>query len=191
MWISSDAETEGNSIDIGDVNADGHIDVLISDNDQQGGLGVVSLYCGPSFDRCWRSGEPSRMESAVSLHDVDLDGDLDVLTGAWWGEARLYKQQDGQIASFADWSSGHVDRVMEVFAWIDVDASHRIVEQRVVEGLTLVPVGAVVYGDVQRMSDRYIYAGQSTEIELEYSTAPELLITDWEPTLGNILLPRQ
>jgi hypothetical protein len=191
MWESSGFNTEGNSMDIADVNDDGYIDLLISDNDQQGGIGKVSLFCGPHFEMCWQSEDPSRMQSSVSIFDVDSDGDLDVLSGAWWGELLWYEQVDGQLDPYAVWGSGSTQQVMEAFAWIDVDQSSLVTEVISFQGLYFLPQNSTFSEEVVVRSERYIFSDELVNIEITYPYAPDLLITDWEPDFGNIILPRE
>ncbi len=105
---------EGNTIDFGDVDGDGWVDLVVSDNSQLGGTGTVSLYTGPDFERAWESADEPAYQSAVALVDLDDDGDLDLAAGAWWGALRLYRNNDGLQAE-PGWRSDSEVPVME--AW--------------------------------------------------------------------------
>jgi hypothetical protein len=122
-WTAAgdEADFEGNTLASGDVDGDGSVDLVVSDNAQLGGIGRVRMWCGPSLDLCWTSGDAPEYQSAVSLHDVDADGDLDLVAGAWWGAVRVYFNQDGTLESTPSWRSTSDDIVVEAFAWGDVD----------------------------------------------------------------------
>jgi hypothetical protein len=115
----------GNTLAAGDVNGDGAVDLVISDNDQLGGAGTVRAYCGPDFETCWESADPPAYQSAVALHDLDGDGDLDLAAGSWWGPIRFYRNDlsDGDDAPFEDTPSAvtATETVVETIVFHDVN----------------------------------------------------------------------
>ena len=119
------ASFEGNTLAAGDINGDGAVDLVISDNDQQGGPGTVRAYCGPSFETCWESADTPTYQSAVALRDLDGDGDLDLAAGSWWGPIRFYRNDlsDGDDAPFEDTPSAVTDTetVVETIVFHDVN----------------------------------------------------------------------
>ena len=115
----SDGPFEGNTLDVGDVNQDGYLDLVVSDNDQQGGAGAVRLWCGPTLTLCWSMPQP--YASAVSLHDWDNDGDLDLAYGGWWSAVHVVEAESGMLNSTPSWRSAKNDIVVEALDWADVD----------------------------------------------------------------------
>ncbi len=113
-WLAPGAGFAGNRIASGDVDGDGVIDLLISDNVEYPGAGEVRLYCGVEWALCWSEGG-NRAWSAVDLQDVDGDGDLDVLTGEWFGPLRAFENDEGAIGDEV-WTSED-ELVAEAFAW--------------------------------------------------------------------------
>ncbi len=122
-WTASGPVTdfEGNTLDVGDVSGDGYNDLVVSDNLQLGGVGRVRMWCGPVFELCWTSEDEPAYQSAVSLFDVDSDGDLDLMAGAWWGSVRMYENVEGMLWGTPNWQSDLDEIVVEGFAWGDVD----------------------------------------------------------------------
>ena len=116
-WEASEGPFEGNTLDFEDVNQDGFPDLLISDNNQLGGLGTVRLFCGPDLEVCWEGDEGSQMWSAVTIQDVDNDSDFDLLAGAWWGVVEVFRNDEDLISTQSVTSIGHDGMVVEVLAW--------------------------------------------------------------------------
>ncbi|MCB9778438.1 MAG: VCBS repeat-containing protein [Alphaproteobacteria bacterium] len=112
---------EGNTLDVGDIDGDGAPDLVVSDNDQLGGVGLVRAWCGPDLSLCWSQADGEAMQSAVSLHDVTGDGRVDLVAGAWWGPIRVYPQHGAGLATEPAWTSDSESVVIEAFAWGRLD----------------------------------------------------------------------
>jgi len=190
-WESEGTSFEGNTVDFGDVDGDGWLDLAISDNLQLGGPGTVSVYAGPDLERSWESADEPTHQSAVGLADLDDDGDLDLAAGAWWGALRLYRNQDG-LETEPSYVSDSELPVMETFAFHDVDgdAAFDTVIQGVGPLLALPrPCQVTSSSVVGAVGDGWFSAPTDAEIELtcRLSSQPDLLITDWNRGRGNIL----
>jgi hypothetical protein len=190
-WEAEGSGFEGNTVDFGDVDGDGWLDLAISDNIQLGGPGTVSVYQGPDLARIWESADEPAYQSAVALADLDADGDLDLAAGAWWGGLRLYRNQGG-LESEPGFVSDSELPVMEVFAFHDLDGA--ATSELTVSGpgplLTLPRPCQVLSTSVAgAVGDGWFSAPTSSEIEVVCSTStePDLLITDWNRGRGNTL----
>ena len=185
-----DDEFEGNSLDWGDVDGDGNLDLIVSENKQAVGLGVVGLWCGPDLALCWQSEDGEDYQSAVSLEDVDGNGRLDVVAGAWWGEARIYLNETDFPETSPSWVSDD-SCVIEAFAWEDVDGSDWTENSVSGEGLVAVPgrgrVLSVTGGVAQ---DGWISGPGEVQASYLEPLQRDLALSNWEKEIGNRIYAR-
>ena len=120
-WRANEAHGpyEGNTIVVGDVDGDEILDLVVSDNDQQGGVGEVRLWCGPEWEPCHSISQP--FASAVGLFDWDGDSDLDLVYGGWWSSVSIVENVGGMLQPEPVWRSTKSDIVVEALDWADVD----------------------------------------------------------------------
>jgi hypothetical protein len=186
-WTAEGGGFEGNTLDWGDVDGDGLPDLLVSDNDQLGGVGLVRLWCGPGLELCWTSADGSAMQSAVALRDVDGDGHLDAVAGSWWGAVRIYLGIDGGLSTEPGWVSEPSGIVVEAFAWSDLDGSHEMSEDHSGQGLLALPSrGRTLWVEGGVAGDGYI-TGPAFTAEALHALGEDLVVTDWEQEEGNWL----
>ncbi len=121
-WRSADAGYDGH-LDMGDVDADGDLDVVIT-----GFLDphVEQLYRNDdgrlTSSPAWTNGDADDSFSCA-LGDVDGDGDLDLATVSGYfdpGPVRLYKNNGGVFEKFASWYTPAAYNANDV-GWCDVD----------------------------------------------------------------------
>lgn len=191
-WVAEGEanDFEGNSLDFGDVNGDGNLDLVVTDNNQISGLGTVRIWCGPDFAPCWEPVDTVDYASAVSLEDVDGDGRLDVAVGSWWGRVQVYFNSDLYPDQQVGWRSQEA-AVIEGFAWEDVDGSDWVEQTVSGENLLAVPgrgrvlevVGGVTAGG---------WASGPGSLEVRYLEAFErdLVLSNWEYEYGNRIYGR-
>ena len=188
---------EGNTLDWADVNGDDAMDLVISDNLQLGGEGTISLYCGPTLERCWESTDPPRYQSAVSLEDVDGDGWVDLAAGAWGrgnfaGDViRIYRNVDGTLEDQASWTSNS-QGVAEAIVWADLD--RRDAPTWSIDhpgGLTVLPQGTEIAAlSSGQVSDGRHVTGAPGTIVVDQPTPRDLAVSNWNKTVGNFLFSR-
>jgi hypothetical protein len=129
-WTSQDSSRESNSLTLGDVNNDGFIDVIVSDNNQLGGTGYFKLYLNNagalSSTPDWVSAEHG-LGSGVALADIDGNGYLDLTTGMWGeddqignGHLRVHMNDAGVLSQEAEWVST-TNSVVEAIFFADLN----------------------------------------------------------------------
>ncbi len=215
-WQSTDLPQYGNTIAFGDGNGDGFPELAVADNSQLGGEGRFKVYGNVAgaltTAPIWQSSDGG-YGAHVSWIDPDIDGDLDLATGRWWGSARIYENRDGVLTADPVWESTP-EPVCENFLWGDVDndalrsngvtvasgdgartffslghAPIRTVDEVLVAGVPL-PADAYAvhptHGWISTAGPPPPGAG-NVIIRYTYSLDLDLAITDWDPARGNTL----
>jgi hypothetical protein len=181
---------ESNSIEWGDVDGDGQLDLVVSENKQLGGSGTVSLYCGAEWQLCWQSEDDPVFQSALSLEDVDNDGDLDLFSGSWWGAVRFYENKQGALETQPSWVSS-TSTVIEAFSWEDIDGSDATETEMTGEFLAAVP-GRARVTSVEGGTTAGGWVSGPGEFTFTYikSSEKDLALSNWDREIGNHIYSR-
>ncbi len=213
-WLAAQVEY-ANSLATGDVDGDGWVDVVFSFNRQLGGSGRYALFRNRGGELetspSWYSAF-SGYSSDIALVDLDGDGGLDLVAGAWWDTVRIYRNLSGAFTPEPDWRSG-TRSVVEAFAFADVNADGRYsVEWELVRigngSLVRLPIRPVEHlevwvGDRKLQPSQYTadYTagwislprefGDTVKVRAWCSHRLDMAVTNWDPEQGDFLFLRQ
>ncbi len=188
-WQSSDSSNDSNSLMTGDIDNNGFVDIIITDNYQQGGTGKTKIYLNNegsiSTTPDWTSDEQT-YGSGVFLYDITRDGYPEVIMGNWGenynigsGKLRIYENTNGVMNNTSDWVSTS-NSVVEAITFIDVDMDGIITENEtiIIEGkksifyLTKKPIQGINYiklNDSTLSIDNYTYDYETGWISINKS----------------------
>lgn len=200
----------------GDVTGDGLPELFTTDNIQLSGAGYFRQYDGRESGYYATSCSWSYYDgygSAVALGDVNLDGRLDLATGAWWDNSRLFYNNGAGLPAAPSWSSRR-SSVVEKIVLGDVNPSCGV-EQRITDHFDApqsqprqfhlsrsqissvvevrldgnpLPPSAYMWNRVRGwVSVDMRLPGSSLEVEFTWSPEIDMAITNWDPSLGNFL----
>ncbi len=211
-WHTTDVATQDAiMVAAGDVTGDGRRDLFIADNNQLSGSGRFRQYNGLpagmfSTTANWTYNEGYC--SAVALADVNADGQLDLVTGAWWDYLRIFLNTGTGFAAAHSWRSNPTP-VTEKIVFGDIDKNGlRTVRQ----SYNPVPPGrhlfylpqqpiqdfvSIVADGQPLLPDQYTFSREfgwltvgvviASELLVEYtvSTKLDMAVTTWDSDIGN------
>ncbi|MCP4902270.1 MAG: VCBS repeat-containing protein [bacterium] len=123
-WHTTDAASQDAIMAAcGDLNGDGAGDLLITDNTQIGGSGLLRQYSGIPGGGIASTYDWSTFVgygSAVAIGDVNDDGFLDAVSGGWWESLEIFFNTGSGLSTVASWTSEQ-STVVEKILLVDVD----------------------------------------------------------------------
>ena len=182
-WQAQGTGFEGNTLDWGDINGDDVLDVVVSENNQLGGAGIIRGWCGPDFVLCWTSEDESQMQSAIALRDLDGDGDVDLAAGSWWGALRIYEHGEFGLSQEPIFVGEDDNIVAEAFAWGVI----REVETESLQGAGVLEIPqrrSIASIEQGVFGGGYLFGGE-IEAQVYVLDDMKLVLTDWEKSQGN------
>jgi hypothetical protein len=218
-WQTSDSfYQDGIMLTGGDVNGDGTLDLFATDNVQLGGDGFFKQYRGlPNglFESTASWSYFGGHGSTVALADVNGDRFLDLAVGSWWGHTHLFYNDGGGYGEEPSWSSGGTS-VNEKIIFGDVgptlEQERTIIDRFIPDGhnkmiyLSHQPIQAVLRVTIDGVDldhSEYTYSlehgwvsfsvpsVQYIEIEYRYSRSLDMVVSNWDSTIGNYLYYNQ
>jgi hypothetical protein len=213
-WQTTDSGSQfGIMLTSGDVTNDGIRDLFTTDNIQLGGDGRFKQYTGIpggffSTTASWTYNEG--YGSAVELADVNHDGLLDLATGAWWDNSRLFLNQGSGLPSTPSWSSSYSTVVEKIaFGNVGPTQNDRVVTQEFPGDGTqrlfyltrqdIQYINQVTNDGVVLSPSEYTYSreegwltvasapAQTLEVTYTFSYSLDMVVTNWDPDIGNYL----
>ena len=205
----------GNSVNWADTDADGYLELAVTDNNQlSGGTGNFKIYDNVLGNL---QGTPYWSDfggyvSAAALADLNLDGMPDFAGGIWWGGVWIYLNNGGSFPTNKNWESTE-NSVAEAIFFGDVDEAglHVVtgevhatnggrtyyVDHAPVHALAQVRVDGVPLATNQYgadLEDGWIAVDRnvtgSVSIDYTYSTSLDLGLTNWDQSIGNLVFKR-
>lgn len=213
-WHTTDSQNQdGIMLTSGDVNFDGAKDLFATDNTQLGGSGKFKQYNGlPQgfFEKTYSWNYYGDMGSAVALADVNYDNKLDLATGGWWDNTRIFLNDGTGLTINPSWISG-VTSVIEKIVFGNVGPTFdeytlnevfTSVENRRLFYLShknIQKINSVKVDGVFLDSSQYTYSREyawvtigiipssSVEINYNFSQSLDMVVSNWDPDIGNYL----
>jgi hypothetical protein len=216
-WRSADGNLQDAIMAVaGDVTGDGIRDLFVTDNTQLGGSGRFRQYNGRPdgpFETTYDWSYYDGYGSALALADVNADGLLDLATGAWWDNTRVFFNTGVGLPTSPDWNSAGTS-VVEKIVFGDVDNSALRLGRDVFEPagdevlfhLSRQPIQQIIAVRVDDRAldpDEYVIsrehgwlcapaeANGEIEVEYLYSQSLDMAVTNWDSSRGNYLYYNQ
>jgi len=220
-WTSGDNNYYANSLSIAEIDSNKYLDLVISDNNQLGGPGKFKSYIfdsvpsGQSIPN-WLSSSGG-YGSAVILEDLNFDNQVDLLTGRWGGSVNFYAGNSGSFSLNPTWFSS-TNSVIEAYILKDVDQDGRIqkidtliisqdsihivyIPNKTVEKINSIELNGnlltegidyIFNSEIKWVSFRNtLYTGNELVFDYEYSIDRDLLVSNWDSSIGNYLFYNQ
>ncbi len=217
-WQTADSgNQDGIMLTAGDVNSDGIRDLFATDNIQLSGSGKFKQYLGLAqglFETTYSWSHQEGYGSAVALADVNGDSKLDLATGAWWDNTRIFFNDGNGLPTSSSWNSQWTS-VIEKIVFGDVGPQlneYVFTESYSPSGnkkLFYLPhqpiqgIVSIILDGVALDSSEYTFSREhgwftvhtapsvSVEVEYKYSNSLDMVVSNWDSNVGNFLYYNQ
>jgi len=217
-WQTSDSGgQDGIMLTTGDINNDGILDLFATDNTQLSGSGRFKQYLGLSsgfFETSYSWSFYDGYGSAVALADVNGDSKLDLATGAWWDNTRIFFNDGDGLPTSPSWNSQGTS-VVEKIVFGDVgpqlneylltesydpngDCKLFYLPHQPIQGIISVSLDGEELDPSEYTFSRehgwfttVIAPTDSIEVEYTYSNSLDMIVSNWDSDIGNYLYYNQ
>jgi len=217
-WHTTDSSNQdGIMLTYGDVNNDEIPDLFATDNTQLSGSGRFKQYDGLSdgfFETSFSWNYYEGYGSAVALADLNSDGQLDLATGGWWDNTRIFINDGNGLPINPSWNSSGTSVVEKiVFGNIGPEFDERTycIEfnpdgDRKLFHLPDKPIQKILNVSLDSKSlipSEYTFSrehgwitvgmapSESLKVTYNYSNSLDMAITNWDGNIGNYLYYNQ
>ena len=217
-WYTTDSENQdGIMLTSGDVNLDGIRDLFATENIQIEGNGRFKQYNGLEdgfFETTHTWSYTEGYGSAVTLADVNCDNKLDLATGAWWDNTRIFLNDGTGLPTVPSWTSAGTSVVEEI---VFGNVGPELIEKTYTEIFpaeedcrlfylshqNIQKIDSVKVDDIELNPSDYTYSREhgwvtiknapTTEVEIShtYSRSLDMVISNWDANIGNYLYYNQ
>jgi hypothetical protein len=213
-WHTTDSlNQDGIMLTSRDVNFDGLRDLFATDNTQLGGSGKFKQYNGLSqgfFETTYSWNYYGNMGSAVALADVNYDNKLDLATGGWWDNTRIFLNNGAGLPANPSWTSGvtsviekiifgNVGPTFDEFTLNEIFTASRNRKLFYLSHQNIQKINSVKVDSVFLDFSQYTYSREnawvtintiptnSVEINYAFSKSLDMVVTNWDLDIGNYL----
>ncbi len=213
-WQTTDSSNQdGIMLTYGDVNNDGVSDLFATDNIQLDGSGLFKQYNGLEdgfFESTYSWSYFEGYGSAVALADINADKKLDLATGGWWDNTRIFINNGIGLPNNPSWNSSETSVVEKiVFGNIGPEFDEITYTKNFTPDgdcklfhLPNKPIQKIVnvtLDDIDLSPSEYTFSREhgwitvgtppteSLEVVYNYSNSLDMAITNWDSNIGNYL----
>lgn len=217
-WYTTDSQNQdGIMLTSGDVNLDGIRDLFATENIQLGGNGRFKQYTGLAdgfFETTHSWSYEEGYGSAVTLADVNCDNKLDLATGAWWDNTRIFLNDGSGLPTVPSWSSAGSSVVEEIVfgnvgpdlienTYTEIFPAEENCRLFYLSHQNIQKLDSVKVDDVELNPSEYTFSREhgwvtvknapttSVEISHTYSRSLDMVISNWDDNKGNYLYYNQ
>jgi len=213
-WLTTDSQNQdGIMLTSGDVTLDGIRDLFATENIQTGGNGRFKQYTGLAdgfFETTHSWSFVEGYGSAVALADINCDKKLDLATGAWWDNTRIFLNDGSGLPTEPSWTSagtsvvekivfGNVGPTLIEKTYIEIFQADEDCKLFYLPHQNIQKINSVKIDDKELNPSEFTYSREhgwvtvknspvtALEVSYNYSRSLDMVISNWDQNIGNYL----